>query len=135
MPAAISVRTDFSASELQRLAAATKHASQSRRLLSIAAVLDRMNRTEAAWIGAWTARHCALGLKIPKLRMGSYFPPFLEARNTAERALVAVIQEAWITGVSTRRVDDLVQAMGLSGIPKSQVSNCARRSTSACSPF
>src|SRR5215212_8711592 len=54
-----------------------------------------------------------LNLKIPKLRTGSYFPPFLEARKTAERALVAVIQEAWIAGVSTRRVDDLVQAMGL----------------------
>jgi putative transposase len=63
-----------------------------------------------------------LSLKIPKLRSGSYFPPFLEARKTAERALVAVIQEAWVAGVSTRRVDDLVQAMGLSGISKSQVS-------------
>src|SRR5436190_15617018 len=64
----------------------------------------------------------SLNLKIPKLRQGSYFPPFLEARKTTEKALVAVIQEAWIAGVSTRRVDDLVQAMGLSGISKSQVS-------------
>jgi putative transposase len=63
-----------------------------------------------------------LNLRIPKLRTGTYFPPFLEARKTAEKALVAVIQEAWIAGVSTRRVDDLVQAMGLSGISKSQVS-------------
>ena len=67
-----------------------------------------------------------LNLKIPKLRTGSYFPPFLEARKTAERALVAVIQEAWIAGVSTRRVDDLVQAMGLSGISKSQVSKLCK---------
>src|SRR5215211_3712900 len=67
-----------------------------------------------------------LNLKIPKLRTGSYFPPFLEARKTAERALVAVIQEAWIAGVSTRRVDDLVQAMGLSGICKSQVSKLCK---------
>ena len=67
-----------------------------------------------------------LNLKIPKLRAGSYFPPFLEARKTAERALVAVIQEAWIAGVSTRRVDDLVQAMGLSGISKSQVSKLCK---------
>jgi putative transposase len=44
-----------------------------------------------------------------------YFPPFLESRKTAEKALVAVIQEAWIGGVSTRRIDELVQAMGLSG--------------------
>ena len=67
-----------------------------------------------------------LSLKIPKLRSGSYFPPFLEARKTAERALVAVIQEAWVAGVSTRRVDDLVQAMGLSGISKSQVSKLCK---------
>ena len=63
-----------------------------------------------------------LDLKIPKPRKGSYFPGFLEARKTAERALVAVIQEAWIQGVSTRKVDDLVQAMGMTGISKSQVS-------------
>src|SRR5438067_901001 len=63
----------------------------------------------------------ALQLRIPKLRQGSYFPPFLEARKSSEKALIAVIQEAWIGGVSTRRVDDLVQAMGLSGISKSQV--------------
>ena len=57
-----------------------------------------------------------LNLRMPKLRQGSYFPGFLEARKTSEQALVAVIQEAWIGGVSTRRVDDLVQAMGeLSG--------------------
>jgi putative transposase len=63
-----------------------------------------------------------LQLRVPKLRQGSYFPPFLEPRRMAEKALVAVIQEAWIGGVSTRRVDDLVQAMGLAGISKSQVS-------------
>jgi putative transposase len=67
-----------------------------------------------------------LNLRIPKLRTGSYFPAFLEARKTAEKALVAVIQEAWIAGVSTRRVDDLVQAMGLSGISKSQVSKLCK---------
>ena len=53
-----------------------------------------------------------LDLKIPKLRQGSYFPAFLEPRKTAERALVAVVQEAWIEVVSTRKVDDLVQAAG-----------------------
>jgi putative transposase len=57
----------------------------------------------------------ALQLRIPKLRQGSYFPPFLEARTSSEKALIAVIQEAWIGGGSTRRVDDLVQAMGLPG--------------------
>jgi transposase-like protein len=68
----------------------------------------------------------ALQLRIPKLRQGSYFPPFLEPRKTSEKALVAVIQEAWVSGVSTRRVDDLVQAMGLSGISKSTVSKLCK---------
>ncbi|MBV9531404.1 MAG: IS256 family transposase, partial [Bradyrhizobium sp.] len=68
----------------------------------------------------------SLQLRIPKLRQGSYFPPFLEARKVSEKALVAVIQEAWIGGVSTRRVDELVQAMGLSGISKSQVSKLCK---------
>src|SRR5262244_565827 len=68
----------------------------------------------------------ALQLRIPKLRQGSYFPPFLEPRKTAEKALVTVIQEAWLGGVSTRRVDELVQAMGLSGISKSQVSKLCK---------
>jgi Transposase, Mutator family len=67
-----------------------------------------------------------LSLRIPKLCQGSYFPPFLEPRKTAEKALVTVIQEAWIGGVSTRRVDELVQAMGLSGISKSQVSKLCK---------
>jgi transposase-like protein len=68
----------------------------------------------------------SLQLRIPKLRQGSYFPPFLEPRKVSEKALVAVIQEAWIGGVSTRRVDDLVQAMGLSGIGKSTVSKLCK---------
>jgi transposase-like protein len=68
----------------------------------------------------------SLQLRIPKLRQGSYFPPFLEPRKTTEKALVAVIQEAWIGGVSTRKVDDLVQAMGLTGISKSTVSKLCK---------
>src|SRR6187399_1214280 len=67
-----------------------------------------------------------LQLRIPKLRQGAHFPPFLEPRKVSEKALVAVIQAAWIGGVSTRRVDDLVQAMGLSGISKSQVSKLCK---------
>lgn len=67
-------------------------------------------------------------LRIPKLRKGSYFPGFLEPRRMAEKALTAVIQEAYIQGVSTRAVDDLVKAMGMSGISKSQVSRlCQER--------
>ena len=66
-------------------------------------------------------------LRIPKLRAGpAYFPPFLEPRKTSEKALVAVIQEAWIGGVSTRKVDELVQALGLSGISKSTVSKLCK---------
>ena len=67
-----------------------------------------------------------LSLRVPKLRQGTYFPGFLEPRRTSEKALVAVIQEAWIGGVSTRRVDDLVQAMGLTGISKSTVSKLCK---------
>jgi putative transposase len=70
----------------------------------------------------WETRAGAIDLRIPKLRKGSYFPPFLEPRRTAEKALAAVIQEAYIQGVSTRSVDELVKAMGMTGISKSQVS-------------
>lgn len=63
-----------------------------------------------------------LELRIPKLRSGSFFPSVLEPRKMSEKALVAVVQEAYVQGVSTRKVDDLVQAMGMSGISKSQVS-------------
>ena len=61
----------------------------------------------------------AVELRIPKLRKGSYFPGFLERRRMAEKALTAVVQEAYVHGVSTRPVDDLVKAMGMSGISKS----------------
>ncbi len=70
----------------------------------------------------WETRAGTVPLRIPKLRRGSYFPAFLEPRRTAEKALVAVIQEAYVQGVSTRSVDDLVKAMGMTGISKSQVS-------------
>ncbi len=70
----------------------------------------------------WETRAGAIDVRIPKLRKGSYFPGFLEPRRTAEKALVAVVQEAYIQGVSTRSVDALVQAMGMTGISKSQVS-------------
>jgi putative transposase len=57
----------------------------------------------------------SIELKIPKLRQGSYFPEFLEPRRTAEKALTAVIQESYVQGISTRSVDDLVKALGMSG--------------------
>jgi transposase-like protein len=70
----------------------------------------------------WETRAGAVELRIPRLRKGSYFPGFLEPRRMAEKALTAVIQEAYIQGISTRSVDDLVKAMGMSGISRSQVS-------------
>ena len=66
----------------------------------------------------WETRAGTVELRIPKLRKGSYFPFFLEPRRLAEKALTAVIQEAYIQGVSTRSVDDLVKAMGGSGVTR-----------------
>ena len=84
--------------------------------------LERINQRNGYRGRAWETRAGTVELKIPKLRKGSYFPGFLEPRRMAEKALTAVIQEAYIQGVSTRSVDELVQAMGMSGISKSQVS-------------
>jgi len=83
---------------------------------------DRANSHNGYRERVWDTRAGSVDLKIPKLRKGSYFPGFLEPRRTAEKALAAVIQESYIHGVSTRSVDDLVKAMGMSGISKSQVS-------------
>lgn len=83
---------------------------------------DRLNQRNGYRDRRWETRAGKIDLKIPKLRQGSYFPSFLEPRRMAEKALVAVIQEAYIQGVSTRSVDDLVQSLGMTGISKSQVS-------------
>jgi len=83
---------------------------------------ERVNSRNGYRERAWETRAGTVDLKIPKLRSGSYFPGFLEPRRTAEKALTAVIQEAYIQGISTRSVDDLVKAMGMSGVSKSQVS-------------
>ena len=87
---------------------------------------ERQNSRNGYRERLWETRAGSIAVKIPKLRSGSYFPPFLEPRRTAEKALAAVIQEAYVQGVSTRSVDELVKAMGMSGISKSQVSRlCA----------
>ena len=73
----------------------------------------------------WDTRVGSLELEIPKLRQGSYFPSWLEPRRRAEQALVAVVAEAYVQGVSTRKVEALVQALGISGISRSEVSRMA----------
>jgi transposase-like protein len=74
----------------------------------------------------WDTRVGEIELAIPKLRTGSYLPSFLEPRRRAEQALVAVVQEAYVNGVSTRKVDRLVEQMGLRGLSKDQVSHMCR---------
>lgn len=84
---------------------------------------------------SWETRVGEIPLQIPKLRSGSYFPSFLEPRRPAERALLAVIQSAYVAGVSTRKVDELVQSLGLSGIDKSKVSRICKELDEAVTAF
>lgn len=83
---------------------------------------ERVNHRNGYRSRAWETRAGRVDVKIPKLRKGSYFPEFLEPRRAAEKAMTAVIQEAYVQGLSTRSVDDLVKAMGMTGVSKSQVS-------------
>jgi putative transposase len=83
----------------------------------------------------WETRAGTVELRIPKLRTGSYFPGFLEPRRLAEKAIAAVVQEAYVQGVSTRSVDDLVRAMGMDGISKSQVSRLCEEIDEKVKPF
>ena len=80
---------------------------------------ERLFSVTATAIGCGR-RAGSVELHIPKLRKGSYFPAFLESRRLAEKALAAVVQETYVHGVSTHSVDDLVKAMGMTGISKSQ---------------
>jgi transposase-like protein len=87
---------------------------------------ERTNQRNGTRERPWDTRVGRIELQIPKLRHGSYFPSLLAPRRRAEKALLNVIQQAYIEGVSTRRVDDLVQALGLQGIDKSLVSRTCK---------
>jgi transposase-like protein len=87
---------------------------------------ERTTRRNGYRTRAWDTRLGTLELAIPKLRTGSYFPSWLDARRRGEQALVAVVAEAYVQGVSTRKVEALVQTLGIAGISKSEVSRlCA----------
>jgi transposase-like protein len=83
----------------------------------------------------WETRVGELDLRIPKLRQGSYFPSLLEPRRRAEKALLAVVQQAYVEGVSTRKLDELVHGLGLSGIDKSRVSRICHELDVVVQPF
>jgi transposase-like protein len=83
----------------------------------------------------WETRVGEIPLRIPKVRDGTYFPSLLEPRRRSEKALLAVVQQAYIEGVSTRRVDDLLQALGLTGIDKSRVSRICKELDEVVEPF
>ena len=96
--------------------------------------VDRINYRNGYRDRMWETRGKTVELKIPKLKKGYYFPVFMEHRRPAERALIAVIQEAYVQGISTRSVDDLVKAIGMTGISKSEISRLCARSTSGSKP-
>lgn len=87
---------------------------------------ERTAYRNGARVRSWDTRVGTVDLAIPKVRPGTYFPSLLQPRRRAEQALLTVVQEAYVHGVSTRKVDDLVKALGLDGISKSEVSRiCA----------
>ena len=96
---------------------------------------ERVTRRNGYRPRRWDTRAGSIELQIPKLRQGSYFPALLEPRRRAERALLSVVQQAYVEGVSTRRVDDLVRSLGCEGISKSQVSRICAELDSVVTSF
>ena len=96
---------------------------------------ERVNSRNGYRTRPWHTTVGTVPVAIPKLRKGSYFPSFLEARQTSEKALIAVIQEAYVHGVSTRSVTDLAEAMGMSVFRKAMCRDCAETSTDASNNF
>jgi transposase-like protein len=97
---------------------------------------ERTNRRNGYREREWDSRAGTIELQIPKLRTGSYFPSWLlERHRRAERALVQVVAECYVRGASTRRVDGLIKALGISGISRSQVSEMARSLDEAVEAF
>jgi transposase-like protein len=96
---------------------------------------ERSNYRNGTRKRSWETRVGEIELAIPKLRKGSYYPSLLEPRRPAEKALLAVVQEAYLKGVSTRKVDDLLKALGLTGIDKSKVSRICKELDQAVEAF
>ena len=96
---------------------------------------ERSNYRNGSRKRRWETRVGEIELAIPKLRRGSYYPSLLEPRRPAEKALLAVVQEAYLKGVSTRKVDDLLKALGLTGIDKSKVSRICKELDQAVEQF
>jgi putative transposase len=96
---------------------------------------ERKTYRNGHWERVWEARVGEIPLRIPEVRDGTYFPSMLEPRRRSEKALLAVVQQAYVEGVSTRRVDDLLQALGLTGIDKSRVSRICKELDEVVEPF
>lgn len=119
---------DFLRQSVQALSQALIEAEATERIGAAAyeRSADRLTYRNGYRQREWDTRVGTLTLSIPKLRQGSFFPSLLEPRRRVEKALVSVVQEAYVHGVSTRKVDELVQALGMTGISKSTVSRlCA----------